>query len=82
MTETQDSGDIEHAQVRNLAAAAATFAPAARRGARRSGGGTPRPGVGAPLKQMLLVLRGGVQLAEHDAPRVRPSRSCRAGCGW
>jgi quercetin dioxygenase-like cupin family protein len=68
MTEAQDSGDVERAQVHNLAAAAvkllerAAAAPAGRAAL------TLVPGAGAPLKQTLLALRGGMQLAEHDAP--------------
>ena len=52
----------------NLAAAAvkllerAAAAPAGRAAL------TLVPGAGAPLKQTLLALRGGVQVAEHDAP--------------
>ena len=44
------------------AARAATAAPAGRAAL------TLVPGAGAPLKQTLLALRGGVHLAEHDAP--------------
>jgi quercetin dioxygenase-like cupin family protein len=68
MTEAQDSGDVERAQVHNLAVAAAKLlervaaAPAGRAAL------TLVPGSGAPLKQTLLAFRGGVQLAEHDAP--------------
>ena len=52
----------------NLAAAAvkllerAAAAPAGRAAL------TLVPGAGVPLKQTLLALRGGMQLAEHDAP--------------
>jgi quercetin dioxygenase-like cupin family protein len=68
MTEAQDSGDVERAQMHNLAAAAvkllerAAAAPAGRAAL------TLVPGAGVPLKQTLLALRGGMQLAEHDAP--------------
>jgi len=68
MTEVQDSGDLKNTQVHNLAAAAtqlldrAAAAPAGRAAL------TLVPGAGAPLKQTLLAFRGGVQLAEHDAP--------------
>ena len=57
-----------HAQVHNLAAAAAELlervaaAPAGRAAL------TLTPGAGAALKQTLLALRGGVHLAGHDAP--------------
>ena len=63
-----DSGHLERAQVHNLTAAAATLleraaaAPAGRTAL------TLVPGAGGPLKQTLLALRGGMQLAEHDAP--------------
>jgi hypothetical protein len=82
MTETQDSGDVERAQVHNLAAAAvkllerAAAAPAGRAAL------TLVPGAGAPLKQTLLALRGGVQVAEHARLGRRRCRSCWAGCGW
>ena len=68
MTEAQDSGDVDPAQVHNLAAAAAELleravaAPAGRAAL------TLVPGAGVPLKQTLLALRAGVDLAEHDAP--------------
>jgi quercetin dioxygenase-like cupin family protein len=68
MTEVQDSGELKNTQVHNLAAAAtqlldrAAAAPAGRAAL------TLVPGAGAPLKQTLLAFRGGVQLAEHDAP--------------
>jgi quercetin dioxygenase-like cupin family protein len=68
MTEAQDSGKVERSQGHNLGAAAtqllerAAAAPAGRAAL------TLVPGAGAPLKQTLLALRGGVQLAEHDAP--------------
>src|SRR5512132_2243018 len=68
MTEVQDSGGLKNTQVHNLAAAAtqlldrAAAAPAGRAAL------TLVPGAGAPLKRTLLAFRGGVQLAEHDAP--------------
>ena len=68
MTEVQDSGELKNTQVHNLAAAVtqlldrAAAAPAGRAAL------TLVPGAGAPLKQTLLAFRGGVQLAEHDAP--------------
>jgi quercetin dioxygenase-like cupin family protein len=68
MTEAQDTGDTENAQVRNLPAAAATLlerAAAAAPAGRAVLALIPSPG--GPLKQTLLALLGGVQLAEHDA---------------
>ena len=68
MTEAQNNGDLERVQVHNLAAAAAVLlegAPAAPAGRAAL---TLVPRAGAPLKQTLLALRGGVHLAEHDAP--------------
>ena len=65
MTQRQDRAG---AQVRNLAAAAtelleqAVAAPAGRAAL------TLVAGAGAPLKQTLLALRGGVHVAEHEAP--------------
>ena len=81
MTKAQDSGDLENIWVHNLAAAAPrcssglVVAPAGRAAL------TLGPGAGAPLKQTLLALRGGVQLADHDAPGRRRSGACRAECG-
>jgi quercetin dioxygenase-like cupin family protein len=54
MAEAQDSGDVERAQVHNLAAGRPALMLTA--------------GAGAALKQTLLALRGGAHLAEHDAP--------------
>jgi hypothetical protein len=70
MTQAQDSGDLEDIQVRNLAAAAirllerAAGAPAGRAAL------TLIPGADASAQATLLALRGGVQLADHDAPGV------------
>jgi quercetin dioxygenase-like cupin family protein len=70
MTEEQNGGELDTTPVRNLAAAAtqllerAAAAPAGRAAL------TLVPGVGAPLKQTLVALRGGVHLAEHDAPEA------------
>ena len=88
MTQGQERSDGD-AQVRNLAAIAADLleraavAPAGRAAL------TLVTGAGAPLKQTMLALRGGEQLAEHDAPgaatlqvvqgRVRLSTD---GQGW
>ena len=68
MTEARDSRDPTITQVRNLGAAATTLlervaaAPAGRAAL------TLVPGAGVPLKQTPLAFRGGVNLAEHDAP--------------
>ena len=83
MTETQDSGDVERAQVHNLAAAAvkllerAAAAPAGRAAL------TLVPGAGVPLKQTLLA-RWGEACSWPNTTRLgqRRCRSCRAGCGW
>jgi quercetin dioxygenase-like cupin family protein len=67
MTQGQERSDGDD-QVRNLAAIAADLleraavAPAGRAAL------TLVTGAGAPLKQTMLALRGGEQLAEHDAP--------------
>jgi quercetin dioxygenase-like cupin family protein len=68
MTEAQDGGDLEKIQVHNLAAAAAKLLERAAAAPAGRAALTLVPGAGSPLKQTLLVLRGGVQLAEHDAP--------------
>jgi hypothetical protein len=68
MTEGQQRSDGGDAQVRNLAAIAddllgrATAAPAGRAAL------TLVTGAGAPLKQTMLALRSGEQMAEYDAP--------------
>jgi hypothetical protein len=67
MTEAQHSGDVEGAQVCNLAAAASTLLE---RAAAAPAGRAALTLVRAPLKQTLLALRGGVHLAEHDAPEA------------
>jgi quercetin dioxygenase-like cupin family protein len=54
------AGDVENVQVRNLAGEAAE--PAGRAAV------TLVAGAGAPLKQTVLAFRGGVHLAEHEAP--------------
>jgi quercetin dioxygenase-like cupin family protein len=68
MTEAQDSGDVENPQVHNLAAAAATLLERAAAAPAGRAALTLVPGAGVPLKQTLLALREGVQLAEHNAP--------------
>jgi quercetin dioxygenase-like cupin family protein len=68
MTQAQVSGDLQNTQVHDLVAAAATLLE---RVAAASAGRAALalvPGAGVPLKQTLLALRGGVQLAEHDVP--------------
>src|SRR5215216_1900439 len=67
MTEAQDSRDVERAQVHNLAAAAAELLERAAAASVGRTALTLLPGAGAPLKQTLLALRGGVHLAERDA---------------
>jgi quercetin dioxygenase-like cupin family protein len=68
MTEAQDSGIPRMAEVHNLAAAATTLLERAAAAPAGRAALTLVPGAGVPLKQTLLALRGGVQLAEHDAP--------------
>ena len=68
MTEAQDSRDVERAQVHNLAAAAAKLLERAAAAPVGRTALTLLPGAGAPLKQTLLALRGGVHLAERDGP--------------
>ena len=68
MTQVQDDSGGDSAPVRNLAALAADLleravaAPAGRAAL------TLVAGAGASLKQTMLALRSGEQLAEHDAP--------------
>ena len=68
MTEVQDSGDLERARVHNLAAAATTLLERAAAAPAGRAALSLVPGAGAPLKQTLLALPGGVDLAEHAAP--------------
>jgi quercetin dioxygenase-like cupin family protein len=70
MSEAQGGGDLEHTQVRNLATAAAELLERAAAAPAGRAALTVVPGAGAPLKQTLLALRGGVHLAEHDAPEA------------
>jgi quercetin dioxygenase-like cupin family protein len=70
MSEAQGGGDLENTQVRNLATAAAELLERAAAAPAGRAALTLVPGAGAPLKQTLLALRGGVHLAEHDAPGV------------
>jgi quercetin dioxygenase-like cupin family protein len=59
---------MHNAQVHNLAAAATTLLERAAAAPAGRAALTLVPRAGAPLKQTLLALRGGVHLAEHDAP--------------
>jgi quercetin dioxygenase-like cupin family protein len=68
MTKAQDSGDLQNTQVRNLVAAVAKLLERAAAAPAGRAALTLVPGAGVPLKQMLLALRGGVQLAEHGPP--------------
>jgi quercetin dioxygenase-like cupin family protein len=68
MSEVQGGGDLEKIQVRNLATASAELLERAAAASTGRAALTLTPGVGAPLKQTLLAFRGGVHLADHDAP--------------
>ena len=68
MTEARDSRDLTITQVRNLGAAATTLLVRAAAAPAGRAALTLVPGAGVPLKQTLLAVRGGVHLAEHDAP--------------
>jgi quercetin dioxygenase-like cupin family protein len=68
MTEAQDSSDEDNTQVRNLAAIAADLLERAAAAPAGRAALTLVAGAGAPLKQTLLALQRGEQLAEHDAP--------------
>jgi hypothetical protein len=67
MAEAQASGDVERARCTTLAAATELLERAAAAPDRRAPL-TLVLGTEAPLKQTLLAFRGGVRLAEHDAP--------------
>jgi quercetin dioxygenase-like cupin family protein len=54
--------------VHNLVAAATTLLERAAAAPAGRAALTLVPGAGVPLKQTLLAFRGGVQLADHDAP--------------
>jgi quercetin dioxygenase-like cupin family protein len=68
MTEARDSRDLTITQLHNLGAAATTLLERAAAAPAGRAALTLVPGAGAALKQTLLAFRGGVQLAEHDAP--------------
>jgi quercetin dioxygenase-like cupin family protein len=68
MTPAQDSGDLQITQVRNLGAAATTLLERAAAAPAGRAALALVPSAGVPLKQTLLAFRGGVHLAEHDAP--------------
>jgi quercetin dioxygenase-like cupin family protein len=68
MTQGQERSDGDDAQVRNLAAIAADLLGRAAAEPAGRAALTLVTGAGAPLKQTMLALRRGEQLAEHDAP--------------
>jgi hypothetical protein len=67
MTKAQDSGDVERAQVHNLAAVVPMLLERAAAASAGRAALTLVPVAGALLKQTLLAFRGGVHLAEYDA---------------
>ena len=89
MTQTPERRDDDNAQVRDLAALAADLLEQAAAAPAGRAALTLVTGAGAPLKQTMMALRRGEQLAEHDAPgaatlqvvqgRVRLSTD---GQGW
>jgi quercetin dioxygenase-like cupin family protein len=68
MTQGQERRDGDQAQVRNLGAVAADLLGRAAAAPAGRAALTLAAGAGAPLKQTLLALRRGEQLADHDAP--------------
>jgi quercetin dioxygenase-like cupin family protein len=62
------AGDVENVQVRNLAGEAAELLERAAAEPAGRAAVTLVAGAGAPLKQTVLAFRGGVHLAEHEAP--------------
>ena len=68
MTQAKDSPGAGNAQVRNLATVAAELLERAAAAPAGRAAQTLIPGAGAPLKQTLLALRSGMDLAEHEAP--------------
>jgi quercetin dioxygenase-like cupin family protein len=68
MTQGHASVDTEHDQVRNLSAAAAELLDRAAVASAGRAALTLAGGAGAPLKQTLLALRSGTELAEHESP--------------
>ena len=88
MTQGQERSDGDDAQVRNLAAIAAGLLERAAAAPAGRAALTLVAGAGAPLKQTMLALRSGEQLAEHDASgaatlqvvRGRRRLSTDAGC--
>lgn len=68
MPQAQDSVDADNTAVQNLAAAAAELLERAAAAPAGRAALTLVPGAGAPLKQTLLALQSGADLAEHEAP--------------
>ena len=68
MTQAHERRDDDNPQVRDLAAVAADLLERAAAAPAGRAALTLVAGAGAPLKQTMLALRSGQQLAEHDAP--------------
>jgi len=68
MTQAQERRDGDTSQVRNLDAVAADLLERAATAPAGRAALTLVAGAGAPLKQTMLALQHGEQLAEHDAP--------------
>ncbi len=68
MTQGQERQGDHGAQVRNLDAVAADLLERAAAAPNGRAALTLVAGAGAPLKQTVLALRSGEQLAEHEAP--------------
>jgi hypothetical protein len=81
MAQPQESRDGGNVQIHNLATVAAELLERAAAAPAGRAALTLVAGSGAPLKQTMLALQRGQQLADHDAPAPPPSRPCAAGCG-
>jgi hypothetical protein len=82
MTEVEDSGEVENAQVHNLAAAAAELLDRAATSPAGRAALTLVAGAGAPLKQTVLASAVACSWPSTKRPGRPRSKSCMAGCGW
>jgi quercetin dioxygenase-like cupin family protein len=81
MTQVRDDSGVDSAPVRNLAALAADLLERAAAAPAGRAALTLVAGAGAPLKQTMLALRSGEQLAEHDAPGAATLQVVRGRVG-
>jgi hypothetical protein len=81
MAQTQESRDGGNVQIHNLATVAAELLERAAAAPAGRAALTLVAGSGAPLKQTMLALQRGQQLADHDAPGAATLQVVRARVG-